>query len=259
MSSTKPNSGSTTTPRKRPGSVAGTSSSETGSASPKTTSVAALVGSLMDGINRERSTAQTAVVRSDSRKRIKARHEWLNDIISRWETASGVMIPNERVALLAKELDDRNYPETIARVAEEWILRGDSVKYGRLSLTAFYPTGEQLESLGIGIDRTLARERAEGFADGFTTGRMAAMDDIARNIEYIKLLYLTTPIRRYARRMAALRRREIEQDERQRRLVNETTAMSRERARLARILQELTSLCCPLDRELITKSIARVK
>lgn len=266
MSSTKRNTGSVTTPRKRPENGPGTSSSETGSASPKTTSVAALVGSLMDGIHRERSTAQTAVVPSDSKKKIKARHEWLNDIISRWETASGVMITNDRIALLAKELDDRNYPQTIARLAEEWILRGDSIKYGRLTLAAFYPTVEQLESLNLNIDRDLARERAAGFADGYAAGRISAQDDMAQNIAYIELLSLTKRIRRYAHRMAALRQREREQDEKQRRLVekqrqlaNESAALQRESARIGRKLQEAVSGCCPTDRELITKAIARFK
>jgi hypothetical protein len=259
MSSTKHNAGSETTPQKPQESVPGTNSSETGSASPKTTSVAELVGNLMGGINRERSTARTAVVPSDSKKKTRARHDWLERIVARWEAASGITIPTERLVQIARELDDRNYPETIARLAEEWILRGDSVKYGRLTLTSFFPTEEQLASLDLHIDRILARERAVGQAEGFATGRIAAQDEISQNVAYIELLSRTSRIRKYAQRMAALRRREHDQDLLQRQLYSDSSANRRERARVARILADLTAYCCPHDRELIEKAIERMK
>lgn len=192
---------------------------------------------------------------SDSKKRIKARHEWLNDIVNRWETASGVSVPNERVVRLAKELDDRNYPETIARLAEEWILRGESIKYGRLHLAAFYPTLEQIESLGGSIDRILARERAEGMAQGFAEGKVAGFEQFSQDLRYLEVLSRTRRIRNYAQRVKVIRAMEIANDNEARRVRKERYAVLQIRNRIMNRLRELHRFCCPIDRDLINNAV----
>lgn len=201
---------------------------------------------------------QTAVVRSDSKRKTRARHDWLERIVARWEVASGVAVPTDRLIMLAKELDDRNYQEAIARVAEEWILRGDSIKYGRLTLASFYPTEEQIASLGLNIDRILARARAEGYADGFAAGKLAANDSIAEDLRYIELLSRTKRIRRYAERVEVIRRRDRELDEKEHRLRAEASSLQRTRLIIQRRLAALLYSCCRTDRKQIEHAIESI-
>lgn len=90
--------------------------------------------------------------------------------VNKWEAFTGNTFGDERLAVIARELDAENYPEQMARIAERWILKGGPCKYGILRMSDFYPTPEQLETIGETIVRDLEREYRRGYADGKSAG-----------------------------------------------------------------------------------------
>jgi len=156
--------------------------------------------------------AQTAIAPWDSTDRRKRRRQWLRDIVTKWETASGIRFPDERLAELAKILDEEEYTETRARVAEPWILRGDSIDYGRLTRNDFDPPPEKLAKLGLSLDNVLRAEYLRGYENGRNAGAVDAFKHVEADVRYIELLDRTHNIRGYAKRVASLRARERAMD-----------------------------------------------
>lgn len=213
MNSTRRSAGSETIPARQSADDRGTSSSATGSKSQKTTS--ARVGDLIQTLRHEVAeelTTTPAVVSLDSTVASKNRREWLLSIIERWESNAGVDISDKQIKGLARELDKRQYSERCARVAEDWILRGDSIKYGRITIRDFYPTLQQLETIGAQFDGIIRAERAAGHRDGYQEGRLAGIAALDDNLAYLSVITRTRRIRDYSRRITALRAREREAD-----------------------------------------------
>lgn len=97
-----------------------------------------------------------------------ARHDFLKQLFARYIAASGKQIDDSdnptRMAALETELHLRRYGEREARIAQEWILRGNPARYGSLTLADFYPTSEQLASVGVSVADEIAK--AERLAEG---------------------------------------------------------------------------------------------
>ncbi len=95
-------------------------------------------------------------------------------IFARFEAASGKRIDadgsNTRKLALINELNLRQYGERQAEVAQEWILRGDPVRYGSLTLADFFPSEEQLTKIRYDINGLLARADAQGYRRGYSAG-----------------------------------------------------------------------------------------
>ena len=58
--------------------------------------------------------------------------------------------------------------------AEKWILRGNPVRYGSLTLADFFPTPAQLSEVGYDITPIISKAerlaKARGYAEGFKAG-----------------------------------------------------------------------------------------
>jgi hypothetical protein len=95
-------------------------------------------------------------------------------IFARFEAASGKRIDEDgsktRKLALVNELNLRQYGQRQAEVAQEWILRGDPVRYGSLTLADFFPSEEQLAKIRYDINGLLARADAQGYRRGYSAG-----------------------------------------------------------------------------------------
>lgn len=111
---------------------------------------------------------------SETPERTKARGLFLMQIFARFEAASGKRIDEDgsktRKLALVNELNLRQYGQHQAEVAQEWILRGDPVRYGSLTLADFFPTEEQLAKIRYDINGLLARADAQGYRRGYSAG-----------------------------------------------------------------------------------------
>lgn len=52
-------------------------------------------------------------------------------------------------------------------LAQEWILRGNPVRFGSLTLADFFPTEADLQSIGLHVGVLLKREYERGVRDGY--------------------------------------------------------------------------------------------
>lgn len=265
MNSTKRNAGSEIIPQKRNATSRGTSSSTTGLRLQKNESahaegsaqepIAELVQLLRDDLQTLSTIPMNDVESADSHRARTAREEWFNSIIERWQINAGKVLSEEQYNGLVEELHRRHYSSAMAKLAEEWILRGDSIKYGRITINTFFPTAEQLDTLGLHLDAVMARERAAGYADGRSAGRIEGIDILDADLRYIRLLHRTTRLRHYAMRTRTLRAREeqvdIHMEQLRRREQNVTLSVRYIQRKLNAILQYL----CPADREAITHII----
>lgn len=100
-------------------------------------------------------------------------------LFARFEAASGKRIDEEgkttRKDALINELMLRRYSEREAQIAQEWILLGKPVRFGSLTLADFYPSPEDLASVGYGIEAIVAsaerRAESKGYAMGYADAR----------------------------------------------------------------------------------------
>jgi hypothetical protein len=111
---------------------------------------------------------------SETPERTKARGRFIMQIFARFEAASGKRIDADgsktRKLALVNELNLRQYGQHQAEVAQEWILRGDPVRFGSLTLADFFPSEVQLAKIRYDINEMLARADARGYRRGYSVG-----------------------------------------------------------------------------------------
>jgi hypothetical protein len=119
---------------------------------------------------------------SESPEKTRNRSQFLFQLFARFEAASGKKIDSEgttRREALVNELHLCRYSEREAEIAEQWILKGDPVRYGSLTLADFFPwknlKPEQLASIGYDISPVIkSAERAaeqKGYDAGYSEAR----------------------------------------------------------------------------------------
>jgi hypothetical protein len=107
--------------------------------------------------------------------------------LNKWEAACGVKFDNARFTFMLAELDRREYSRAQAKIAEEWILRGGPVRFGTLTLADFFPTSEQLASIGYDATAEHRREYERGFQSGKAAGITEERQAWEANMAYLKL------------------------------------------------------------------------
>lgn len=137
--------------------------------------------------------------------------------------ASGAKLDAERIAAIAIELDREGYTSAQARMAETWILKGAPARFGNLTLPDFFPTSEQLASVGYDATAEHRREYERGFQSGKAAGITEERQAWEANVAYLELqreaakaVDLDMRERLLASREAALAERTASFDERER-------------------------------------------
>lgn len=109
---------------------------------------------------------------------------FLMQTMARFEAAAGRPIDTEylptRKDALINELMLRHYGEREAKLAQEWILRGGPARFGSLTLADFYPTAEQLASVGVTVADEIAKAERRGYGIGYDAGWHAAEREIEK-------------------------------------------------------------------------------
>lgn len=91
-------------------------------------------------------------------------------LFARYTAASGTDIPTERRIAIIEMLNDKGFSYAEFQAAQVWILQGPPCRYGKITLADFYPTREQLESVGLNIASLLQAEYKRGYRDGHSAG-----------------------------------------------------------------------------------------
>jgi hypothetical protein len=102
-------------------------------------------------------------------------------IVARFINNSGATVDEIRIRTIINELNLRVVSKDQMRQAETWILTGPPCQYGRLTLADFFPTRQQLESIGYvpetsAADAAQAARDAEQYRCGYEAGRAAEME-----------------------------------------------------------------------------------
>jgi hypothetical protein len=119
------------------------------------------------------TTMQSLQSVSESTEATKARSAFIFQLFARFEAASGKKIDAEgttRREALVNELHPRGYTEREAKVAQEWILRGNPVRYGSLTLADFYPGASELAQVGVNLEQELRKAERRGEQIGLDKG-----------------------------------------------------------------------------------------
>ena len=118
---------------------------------------------------------------SETPEKYRNRVQFIMQIFARFEAASGKRIDQDestRKKSLINELSLRLYSEAEATAAQEWILRGDPVRYGSLTLADFYPSPQQLLLVSYDLGAELARAERAGVDKGYQMGYSEAQNTI---------------------------------------------------------------------------------
>lgn len=168
-------------------------------------------------------TSNDGVSRASHDDRVVHRRAWLVATLNKWEAACGVKFDNARFTFMLAELDRREYSRAQAKIAEEWILRGGPVRFGTLTLADFFPTSEQLASVGYDATAEHRREYERGFQSGKAAGITEERQAWEANMAYLELqreaakaVDLDMREKLLASREAALAERTVELDARER-------------------------------------------
>ena len=124
-------------------------------------------------------TRQNDALQDSSTERMRRRREWVTEVLSAWEMASGAQFDVKRIPLFVSELDLGGFTYAQGLAARAWILRGRPARFGQVTLADFFPTREMLDE--IGYDPRTADQvkkahddavRSAGYAQGFEAGIM---------------------------------------------------------------------------------------
>ncbi len=247
MNCTKPNAGCETIPDAHDTSGTGIDTPTTGSRKKRTRreieSCGKLAATVLTAVSIGNG-ATNAGVPSVWNDKTRARRDWLDQIVTEWEKANDTSLPVERLLYFAEKLDKCNYPETLAKLAEPWILLGPASIYKNLKYVHFFPTEEDLRTIGKSVFAQLKAEREAGYAEGKNDGFAEALDTFAEEVTFRELVSRTSHISRYALRTRALRAREIAMDESVEAMAKERRRMAQHQARTDRKIRTMLSQLC---------------
>jgi hypothetical protein len=102
--------------------------------------------------------------------RLQSRATLVELMFARFTAASGTEIPTDRRIALIEMLNAHGFTYSQFQAAEVWILKGAPCRFGKITYADFYPTHEQLESVGYDIAGIERRAREAGYRMGYDAG-----------------------------------------------------------------------------------------
>jgi hypothetical protein len=121
-------------------------------------------------------------------EKTKLRHEYVSKLFSEFTAASGIIIDVERAKMLLQLLHEREFSGEQYTIARQWILQGNPCRYGTLVLADFFPTEEQIESLGLDIQARIDKAYTRGENAGYKIGYDTASREYEMDTERLRLL-----------------------------------------------------------------------
>ena len=129
---------------------------------PCQTPMARALSSSISGLSRQTNEAEVA--------RVQARAVTVELLFARFTAASGTEIPTNRRIALIEMLNAYGFSHSQFQAAEVWILRGAPCRFGKITFADFFPTREQLDSVGFDLAGIERRAHEAGYRMGYDAG-----------------------------------------------------------------------------------------